>query len=76
MLAAGDIDTFESILEWHLKLLPFARARSQVYFGWDSAFYAETKAIFGAYPPSDYGCSRPAGYPLWKVRNNFVVAME
>ena len=38
MLAAGDADTFETILKWHLNMLPFARARSQVYFGFDSAF--------------------------------------
>jgi hypothetical protein len=35
-------------------------------------FFTETKTIFGAYDPNDYGCSRPTGYPVWLEDNDYI----
>jgi hypothetical protein len=74
MLPAGDVDSFEGILEYFLNMLPFAQARTQAYFNHSGVYFTETKTIFGAYSPQDYGCagSRPAGFPVWLENNDYI----
>jgi hypothetical protein len=72
MLPAGDVDTFETILKYYANILPFAQARTQAYFNHSGIFYLETKTIFGAYGQVDYGCTRPAGFPVWLENNDYL----
>ena len=72
MLPAGDVDTFETVLEFYLQMLPFAKARTQTYFNHSGIFFTETKTNFAAYRPIDYGCNRPAGYPVYLEDNNYL----
>ncbi len=55
-----------------MNTLTFAQERTQVYFNHTGIFYTETKTIWGAYAPQDYGCSRPTNYPVWLETNNYI----
>lgn len=57
MASAGDFDTFATILEFYLQTLPFNEARTLAYFNHTGIFYTETKTLFGAFAPSDYGAN-------------------
>jgi hypothetical protein len=36
-------------------------------------YFTETKTVFGAYSPQDYGCGdRPDNYPVWLEDNNYI----
>lgn len=71
-LSSGDFDTFEPILEFYLNMLTFAQERTQIYFNHTGIFFTETKTSWGAYSPEDYGCSRPANYPVWLETNEYI----
>ena len=58
MLAAGDFDTMRPFFRMYLDALPFARARTQEYFGHDGAFFPETMYFWGAYAQENYGWQR------------------
>ena len=55
-------------------MLPFAKGRTQTYFNHSGIYFTETKTIFGAYAPQDYGCSASGrqGYPVWLETNNYI----
>jgi hypothetical protein len=73
MLSAGDIDGFDVILEFYLRMLPFSVARTQSYFDHPGAFWTETKTLFGAYSPRGWGCPNPGepGYQSNYSQINF-----
>jgi len=55
MAPAGDFDTFSQIMEFYLQTLEFNAARTLHYFNHTGIFYTETKTLFGAFAPNDYG---------------------
>jgi hypothetical protein len=71
MLAAGDLDSFRSILDFVASLLPLARNRTalQLPAGDAGAFWTETiNGVNGLYLGEEYACdptARPDGYPVW-----------
>lgn len=58
MLAAGDFDLMQPLFRMYLDALPFARARTQVYFGHGGAFFPEVMYPWGAYATDNYGWDR------------------
>ena len=79
MAAAGDFDNFATILEFYLQTVPFNSARTREYFNHDGIFYTETKTMFGAYSPADYGpaastrgAGPPAALPVWLESNPYI----
>ena len=70
MLAAGDYDLLEVVLEWASAFLPLARARTKLLLpGVEGAWFTEITNAFGLYQGKMYSgpdCApRPAGYPPW-----------
>lgn len=55
MPVSGDFDNLASIFEFYLQTLPFNKARTLAYFNHTGIYYTETKTLFGAYAPRDYG---------------------
>ena len=69
-MAAGDIDSFISILDFVLSILPVALARTALLLpGETGAFWTETiNSVNGLYLSEEYACDpsqRPTGYPPW-----------
>ena len=64
MLAAGDFDTFQVILEYKLNQEKLLSQRTQLYWNHTGMWTTETSHLTGAYCPGDYGCSRQPGYPV------------
>ena len=64
MLAAGDYDTFETILKYKLNQEAMLSQRTQLYFGHPGMWTTETSHLTGAYRGDDYGCARDAEYPI------------
>jgi hypothetical protein len=56
MIPAGDFEHLLPIFQYYLQMLPFAKARTEAYFGHGGVFFTETKTVFGAYAIGDYGC--------------------
>ena len=56
MIPAGDFEHLLPILEYYVRMLPFAKARTEAYFGHGGVFFTETKTVFGAFAIGDYGC--------------------
>jgi len=55
MLAAGDYDLMEPWFRMYREALPFAKDRTQRYFGHDGAFFGETIYFWGAEASGHYG---------------------
>ena len=49
MIPAGDLEHLVPVFDYYLNMLPFARARTQAYFGHGGVFFTETKTVFGAF---------------------------
>jgi hypothetical protein len=64
MLPAGDFDSFRVILDYYANEELLLSPRTQAYWGHSGMWTTETHHLSGAYDQSDYGCSRPAGYPV------------
>ena len=64
MLAAGDFEEMRVILDYYTNLAALLAPRTQAYFGHPGVWTTETHMLFGAYTPSDYGCSRAPDYPV------------
>jgi hypothetical protein len=71
MLPNGDFDLFETILVYFEQMIPFASYRTQKFWNHTGIYFIETKTLFGSYSPSDYGCTRPADFPLGYATNSF-----
>jgi hypothetical protein len=55
MAASGDVDSLETIFTYYEQMAPFLRERTRAAFGHDGIYATETKTLFGAYDPCDYG---------------------
>jgi hypothetical protein len=71
MLAAGDFDMMLPLFRMYRALLPFAKARTQVYFGHAGAFFPETMYFWGAYATDNYGWDR-TNKPVSHVDNPYI----
>ena len=59
MFTSGDYDQVASFLESYHKTLPMARARTEHYYNFTGAFWAEyADAFFGTQHSLSYGCGR------------------
>ncbi len=58
MLASGDFEMMPPFFNMFLDALPFAKARTQTYFGHAGAFFPETMYFWGAYTNDNYGWDR------------------
>jgi hypothetical protein len=71
MLAGGDCEEMAPLFQMYNAMLPFARARTQAYFGHDGAFFPETLYFWGAYAQDNYGWKR-AGLPAGVTDNTYI----
>ena len=73
MLASGDFDLMQPLFHMYQDALPFARARTPVYFQHAGAFFPETMYFWGAYHNGDmgYGWDRQ-GKPLGISNNQYI----
>jgi len=71
MLAAGDTEMMLSLFDMYRNMLPFAEARTKVYFGHAGAFFPETLYFWGAYANDNYGYVR-AGLPVGVTENRYI----
>ena len=78
MAASGDFDSLEVALEFYLSMVPFWSARTAAYFNHSGIFTTETKTLFGAYAPNDYGpdastrTGKPGDLPVALQANNYL----
>eukprot|EP00939_MAST-03C_sp_MAST-3C-sp1_P001726 g1726.t1 len=54
---AGDFDRFVTLFEYYMQMMPFLRARTRAAFRHGGVYVTETKTLFGAYDPCNYGTS-------------------
>ncbi|MDQ1256000.1 MAG: hypothetical protein QG656_595, partial [Candidatus Hydrogenedentes bacterium] len=71
MPASGDFEMMQPLFTMFLDALPFAKARTQAYFGHAGAFYPETQYFWGAYAMDNYGWNRE-GKPISEVDNRYI----
>ncbi len=71
MLASGDFDLMLPLFAMYRKMLPFALARTSVYFGHEGAFFPETLYPWGAYVNDNYGWNRE-GKDASHVNNTYI----
>ena len=64
MLAAGDVEEMRVLLDYYTNVAKLLVPRTQAYFGHAGMWTTETHTLFGSYQMFDYGCNRPAGYPV------------
>lgn len=80
MLAAGDTEMMLPLFRMYREMLPFAEARSQVYFNHGGAFFPETLYFWGAYANDNYGYARedlPVGITVNRyIRHYYDGALE
>lgn len=58
MLAAGDFELMDPLFDFYARVLPLSRARAEIYYGADGAYFPETITPFGTYANADYGWDR------------------
>jgi hypothetical protein len=58
MLAAGDFDLMQPFFRLYRDLLPFAEARTRLYYQHGGAFFPETMTFWGAMLNENYGYDR------------------
>jgi hypothetical protein len=71
MPGSGDFDMMRPLFEMFLNVLPFAQARTKVYFNHAGAFFPETMYFWGAYANDNYGWTRE-GKPVSHVDNTYI----
>lgn len=71
MLAAGDTEMLLPLFDMYRNMLPFAEARTKVYFGHDGVFFPETLYFWGAYANDNYGYVRE-GLPVGVTENRYI----
>ncbi len=71
MLPTGDYDMMRPLFEMYLKALPLAKARTQIYFGHEGAYFPETITSWGTYANSNYGWDRQ-GKPVSYIDNPYI----
>ena len=55
MAAAGDFSQLRTIFDYYLQMIPFLETRTAAAFNHSGLYVTETKTLFGAYDPCDYG---------------------
>ena len=58
MLMAGDFDLMQPFFRLYRDILPFAEARTRIYYGHDGAFFPEAFTFWGSYLNIHYGYDR------------------
>lgn len=71
MLASGDAELMHPLFRMYSGLMPFLKARTQVYFKHAGAFFPETMYFWGSYANSNYGWER-TGKPASHVDNTYI----
>jgi hypothetical protein len=63
MLARGDDDRLDSLLDFYARQVPLAQARARLWHGVKGAWFPETMTTFGTYANGDYGWNRDGRAP-------------
>jgi len=71
MLASGDFEMMRPLFRMFADALPFAKARTPIYFGHEGAFFPETMYFWGAYANDNYGWNRE-GKHVSQVDNTYI----
>lgn len=71
LLGSGDFELLHPLFRMFRDGLPFARARTQAYFGHGGAFFPETMYFWGAYATDNYGWDRQGKHPS-QVDNTYI----
>ncbi len=73
MLSAGDFDMMQPLFKMYREMLPFAKARTRIYYRHDGAFFPETMHFWGAYHNGGlgYGWERE-GEPFGRPANKYI----
>jgi len=71
MLASGDFEMMRPLFRMFTEALPFAKARTPIYFGHEGAFFPETMYFWGAYANDNYGWNRE-GKHVSQVDNKYI----
>jgi hypothetical protein len=72
MLAAGDWEEFQVLLDYELNQHVLLTQRTQAYWGHPGMWTTETTHLSGAYDMSDYGCSRDPAMPTWLMASGYL----
>ena len=72
MLAAGDYEMMRPLFRMYTEVLPFAKFRTQHYFGHEGAFFPETMYFWGGYAMDNYGWERPEDLPAGVTVNRYI----
>lgn len=71
MLASGDFEMMQPLFRMYREALPFAKARTKVYFGHEGAFFPETMYFWGGYAQDNYGWKR-TGLEVGVTENMYI----
>lgn len=71
MLASGDYEMMLPLFNMFAAAVPFAKARTQTYFGHDGAFFPETMYFWGGYADDNYGWNRD-GKAVSVIDNRYI----
>ena len=72
MLAAGDFDTFQVILDYMANQEVFLGQRTLAYWNHTGMWTTETTHLLGAYDNTDFGCSRGSDWPDWLMQSGYL----
>jgi len=72
MLAAGDADIMQPLLENWVNMATFLEQRTRAYWGHPGVWSTETHHLLGAYSGSDYGCDGREGWPVWLMKSGYL----
>jgi hypothetical protein len=72
MLAAGDADIMQPLLENWVNMATFLEQRTRAYWGHAGVWSTETHHLLGAYSGSDYGCDGREGWPVWLMKSGYL----
>ncbi|MFP4502254.1 MAG: DUF5703 domain-containing protein [Candidatus Hydrogenedentota bacterium] len=72
MLASGDHAMMRPLFNMYKDALPFARARTEIYFDHPGAFFPETMYFWGAYTVDNYGWDRTPELAKGVTENRYI----
>lgn len=73
LLASGDFDLMRPLFRMYRAALPFAEARTPIYFGHPGAFFPETMYFWGAYHNGGFGYGwNRKGVPFGITENRYI----
>ncbi|MEW6235238.1 MAG: DUF5703 domain-containing protein [Candidatus Omnitrophota bacterium] len=71
LLAGGDFDMAPPLFDMYFNALPLAKARTQIYFQHEGAYFPETMYFWGAYANENFGWDRQ-GKSVSEVDNHYI----